>query len=139
MMTTLLSPIQLGDLLLRNRIFMAPLTRSRATGDHLTQPDLMERYYRQRATARPYPLRGITGRLYGGSVCTGSRHMEWGSGRAMEGDHRWGTCKGRYDLRATVAWRPNLALRVAEGPYTGSTKRHPACRARQSRQADHLI
>jgi 2,4-dienoyl-CoA reductase-like NADH-dependent reductase (Old Yellow Enzyme family) len=30
---------------------MAPLTRSRATEDHLPQPDLMERYYRQRATA----------------------------------------------------------------------------------------
>ena len=50
-MTTLFAPIQLGDLRLPNRIFMAPLTRSRGTEDHLPQADLMAKYYRQRATA----------------------------------------------------------------------------------------
>jgi len=50
-MTTLFTPIRLGDLRLPNRIFMAPLTRSRGTEDHLPQPDLMAKYYRQRATA----------------------------------------------------------------------------------------
>jgi 2,4-dienoyl-CoA reductase-like NADH-dependent reductase (Old Yellow Enzyme family) len=49
-MTTLFTPIQLGDLRLPNRIFMAPLTRSRGTED-LPQSDLMAKYYRQRATA----------------------------------------------------------------------------------------
>jgi 2,4-dienoyl-CoA reductase-like NADH-dependent reductase (Old Yellow Enzyme family) len=50
-MTTLFTRIQLGDLRLPNRIFMAPLTRSRGTEDHLPQADLMAKYYRQRATA----------------------------------------------------------------------------------------
>ena len=45
------TPIKIGDLRLPNRIFMSPLTRSRATEDHLPRPDLMAKYYRQRATA----------------------------------------------------------------------------------------
>ena len=50
-MTTLFTPIKIGDLRLPNRIFMSPLTRSRGTEDHLPRPDLMAKYYRQRATA----------------------------------------------------------------------------------------
>jgi N-ethylmaleimide reductase len=46
----LFSSIQLGDLALRNRVVMAPMTRSRAgPGDEPT--DLMALYYRQRASA----------------------------------------------------------------------------------------
>ncbi len=49
-MTTLFDPVQLGALSLRNRIVMAPMTRSRAgAGDVPT--DLHVEYYRQRATA----------------------------------------------------------------------------------------
>jgi 2,4-dienoyl-CoA reductase-like NADH-dependent reductase (Old Yellow Enzyme family) len=49
-MPTLLSPLRLGDLDLPNRIFMAPLTRSRA--GEMRQPNaLMAEYYRQRASA----------------------------------------------------------------------------------------
>lgn len=49
-MTDLFSPLQLGELALRNRIVMAPMTRSRA--GPLDQPtDLMALYYRQRASA----------------------------------------------------------------------------------------
>ncbi|MFZ4639723.1 MAG: alkene reductase [Nodosilinea sp.] len=47
---TLFSPIQLGALHLPNRIFMAPLTRCRATLDHIPT-DLMAEYYGQRASA----------------------------------------------------------------------------------------
>jgi 2,4-dienoyl-CoA reductase-like NADH-dependent reductase (Old Yellow Enzyme family) len=50
-MTILFTPIKIGDLRLANRIFMSPLTRSRGTEDHLPRPDLMAKYYRQRATA----------------------------------------------------------------------------------------
>jgi 2,4-dienoyl-CoA reductase-like NADH-dependent reductase (Old Yellow Enzyme family) len=49
-MPTLLSPIRLGDLHLPNRIFMAPLTRSRAGATRVPNP-LMAEYYRQRASA----------------------------------------------------------------------------------------
>ncbi|WP_119153299.1 alkene reductase [Caldimonas tepidiphila] len=47
-MTTLFDPIRLGDLLLPNRIVMAPLTRNRA-GAGQTPTPLMVEYYRQRA------------------------------------------------------------------------------------------
>ena len=47
---SLLDPIQLGDLLLPNRVFMAPLTRLRGTPDHIPTP-LIGEYYAQRASA----------------------------------------------------------------------------------------
>jgi 2,4-dienoyl-CoA reductase-like NADH-dependent reductase (Old Yellow Enzyme family) len=49
-MPSLLDPLQLGDLHLRNRIFMAPLTRLRGTHDHIPTP-IMAKYYAQRASA----------------------------------------------------------------------------------------
>ena len=47
---TLLKPIQVGDTPARNRVFMAPLTRSRAHADG-TPSDLAVQYYAQRAAA----------------------------------------------------------------------------------------
>lgn len=47
---TLLSPIQLGALNLKNRIVMAPLTRNRA-GEGLAPTEMNVEYYRQRASA----------------------------------------------------------------------------------------
>jgi N-ethylmaleimide reductase len=49
-MTDHFSPLQLGKLTLPNRIFMAPLTRGRATREGVPTP-LMVEYYRQRASA----------------------------------------------------------------------------------------
>jgi 2,4-dienoyl-CoA reductase-like NADH-dependent reductase (Old Yellow Enzyme family) len=49
-MPSLFDPIEVGDLRLPNRIFMAPLTRLRGTADHLPAPILGE-YYAQRASA----------------------------------------------------------------------------------------
>ena len=49
-MPSLLDPIRLGALELPNRIIMAPLTRARATQDHVPTP-LMAEYYAQRAGA----------------------------------------------------------------------------------------
>jgi 2,4-dienoyl-CoA reductase-like NADH-dependent reductase (Old Yellow Enzyme family) len=49
-MPNLLDPIQLGDLHLPNRVFMAPLTRLRGTAGHIPTP-IMADYYTQRATA----------------------------------------------------------------------------------------
>jgi len=49
-MTTLFDPVQLGDIHAPNRILMAPLTRGRATADHVPTA-LMIDYYRQRAGA----------------------------------------------------------------------------------------
>ncbi|MBS1982820.1 MAG: alkene reductase [Bdellovibrionales bacterium] len=52
MSSPLLQPVTLGALKLRNRIFLAPLTRSRASGaDGRTPNELMRDYYVQRASA----------------------------------------------------------------------------------------
>ena len=49
-MTSLFDPVQLGATKARNRILMAPLTRARASRDHVPTP-IMADYYRQRASA----------------------------------------------------------------------------------------
>ena len=49
-MPSLLDPIQIGALQLRNRIIMAPLTRSRAVGGRIPNA-LMAEYYAQRSSA----------------------------------------------------------------------------------------
>lgn len=49
-MADLFSPLQAGELLLPNRILMAPLTRCRAGSAHVAN-DLMAEHYTQRATA----------------------------------------------------------------------------------------
>ncbi len=49
-MPSLFDPIQVGDLPLPNRIFMAPLTRQRAIHERVPNA-LMAEYYRQRASA----------------------------------------------------------------------------------------
>ncbi|MBL7684703.1 MAG: alkene reductase [Deltaproteobacteria bacterium] len=51
-MSHLLTPVTIGDLKLKNRIWMAPLTRCRATGTEGRVPNaLMTEYYQQRASA----------------------------------------------------------------------------------------
>lgn len=49
-MPSLFDPLLIGDLLLPNRIVMAPLTRSRA-GAARVPNELMARYYADRASA----------------------------------------------------------------------------------------
>jgi N-ethylmaleimide reductase len=49
-MPSLFDPIKLGAVTAQNRILMAPLTRARATMDHVPTPMMIE-YYRQRAGA----------------------------------------------------------------------------------------
>lgn len=49
-MAELSSPLILGDLHLKNRVIMAPLTRSRATDDRVPTP-MMAEHYAQRASA----------------------------------------------------------------------------------------
>src|SRR6202451_4843816 len=47
----LLQPLELGDLRLRNRVIMSPLTRTRARNAEHVPTELMLEYYRQRASA----------------------------------------------------------------------------------------
>jgi 2,4-dienoyl-CoA reductase-like NADH-dependent reductase (Old Yellow Enzyme family) len=50
-MSQLFDPITIGDLTLRNRVIMAPLTRARAVGGKRVPNALMAEYYVQRASA----------------------------------------------------------------------------------------
>ena len=50
-MTTAFDPYELGTIKLKNRIVMAPMTRSRAYGEGATPTPLMADYYAQRASA----------------------------------------------------------------------------------------
>jgi 2,4-dienoyl-CoA reductase-like NADH-dependent reductase (Old Yellow Enzyme family) len=50
-MKKLFEPLKLGSLTLKNRIIMAPLTRSRCFDDLRIPNDLMVEYYTQRASA----------------------------------------------------------------------------------------
>ncbi len=50
--SSLLQPLTIGELQLKNRVIMAPLTRSRATGTEGRVPNaLMAEYYKQRSSA----------------------------------------------------------------------------------------
>lgn len=49
-MPSLFDPIRIGAIEAPNRIFMAPLTRARATREHVPTP-IMAEYYAQRASA----------------------------------------------------------------------------------------
>jgi len=49
-MSTLFEPIQFGDLVLKNRVVMAPMTRSRSTDQAVPTAEMIE-YYAQRANA----------------------------------------------------------------------------------------
>lgn len=50
-MSALFESLKLGSLTLKNRLVMAPLTRSRAVGEGRIPNDLMVKYYEQRASA----------------------------------------------------------------------------------------
>ena len=49
-MASLFDTLKIGGIELRNRIVMAPLTRSRANDEDGTQPEIVAEYYSQRAS-----------------------------------------------------------------------------------------
>ncbi|MEP1472912.1 MAG: alkene reductase [Halieaceae bacterium] len=67
-MTDLFSPLALGALQLRNRVVMAPMTRSRA-GDGAVPTELMVEYYSQRASAGLIITEGIAPSANGIGYC----------------------------------------------------------------------
>ena len=64
----LFTPLQLGALQLRNRIVMAPMTRSRAGADGVPT-ELMVEFYRQRASAGMIVSEGIAPSADGLGYC----------------------------------------------------------------------
>ena len=49
-MNALFHPARFGELALANRVVMAPMTRSRASSDHVPTAEMVD-YYAQRASA----------------------------------------------------------------------------------------
>jgi N-ethylmaleimide reductase len=64
----LFDPLQLGDIVLANRVVMAPMTRSRAAAGDAPTP-LMTEYYRQRASAGLIVAEGIAPSRHGIGYC----------------------------------------------------------------------
>lgn len=83
-MVTLFDSIQLGAIKASNRIIMAPLTRGRATKDHIPT-SLMIEYYRQRASA------GLI--------------ISEGTGISQEG-LGWAYAPGIWNKQQVEAWKP---------------------------------
>lgn len=93
-MPTLFEPIQLGALGATNRAIMAPLTRARATRDHVPTP-IMADYYAQRASA---------GLIIGEAT---------GISRAAVG---WPYAPGIWSSEQVKAWKPvTRAVRARGG------------------------
>jgi 2,4-dienoyl-CoA reductase-like NADH-dependent reductase (Old Yellow Enzyme family) len=82
--TSLFDPVQIGAIDAPNRILMAPLTRGRATRDHVPTPIMVD-YYRQRASA---------GLII--SEATGISHQGLG----------WPNAPGIWSDEQVAAWRP---------------------------------
>lgn len=92
-MPSLFDPIQLGRIAAPNRILMAPLTRGRASRDHVPQP-IMGEYYSQRASA---------GLII--SEATGISRQGLG----------WPYAPGLWTDEQTEAWKPVVARVHAAG------------------------
>ncbi|MBT4522500.1 MAG: alkene reductase [Halieaceae bacterium] len=89
----LFSPVTLGALQLRNRIVMAPMTRSRGN-TNATPTEIMAEYYRQRASAGLIVSEGIAPTADGIGYCR---------------------TPGIYNSAQVEAWRPVLDAVHAEG------------------------
>ncbi len=93
-MPSLFDPIRLGAIAAPNRILMAPLTRGRATREHVPAP-IMARYYAQRASA------GLI--------------ISEATGISQEG-LGWPYAPGLWTDEQTEAWRPvTQAVHAADG------------------------
>lgn len=75
-MSALFEPVALGNLNLKNRMVMAPMSRNRATVDGLATP-LMAEYYAQRASAGLIISEGIQPSVVGqGYMCSPGLHSQ---------------------------------------------------------------
>jgi 2,4-dienoyl-CoA reductase-like NADH-dependent reductase (Old Yellow Enzyme family) len=92
-MPSLSDPIRIGAIEAKNRVFMAPLTRARASRDHVPTPIMVE-YYRQRAGA--------------GLILTEA------TGISQEG-LGWPFAPGIWSDAQVEAWKPIVQAVHAEG------------------------
>jgi len=104
-MPTLFDPIQLGAIHAPNRILMAPLTRGRATRDHVPTP-LMADYYAQRASAGLIISEATRDQQPGTRLALCARSLVGRTNRGLEAGDASGPRRGRANHRADLAYGP---------------------------------
>ncbi|WP_257955945.1 oxidoreductase [Nocardioides sp. B-3] len=108
-MTSLFEPLTLGAVDVPHRVFMAPLTRMRATPPGDVPNALMQDYYVQRASAGLIVSEGTQISPEGKGYMDTPRHLQRRAGRRLAHDHRRGPRRWRADRRAAVARRSRLS------------------------------
>jgi N-ethylmaleimide reductase len=132
-MPTLFDPVQLGSLVLANRVFMAPLTRTRANDDGVPS-ELAATYYSQRASAGLIVTEATQispmGKGYSNTPGIHSPEQVRGWGRIVEAVHKNG---GRIFLQLWHVGRishtsllPNNAQPVAPSAIRANAHTHIA-------------
>src|ERR1700688_4634462 len=105
----LLDPYMMGDLPLRNRVVMAPLTRTRAANPGHVPTEVMREYYQQRASAGLIISEGV-----------------WVS----ENGQGWHGAPGIYNAEQGAAWKSITDAVHASGGRTPSFGIKVRCRTR---------
>ena len=100
----LFSPLSLGDLVLPNRIVMAPLTRSRATPERVPTPMMVEHYV-QRASAGLI-IAEATNIVPQSNAWDCAPGIFTGADRRLASARRRGARRGRTHRAAALARRP---------------------------------
>ncbi len=123
-MANLFDPITIGDITLKNRIVMAPLTRARAVGGARVPNALMARYYEQRASA---------GLILSEATAVTPQGVGYADTPGLWSDEQvegWkqvtaAVHKGRRrDLRPAVARGPHLRSEFPQRRHAGIGQRH---------------
>src|SRR5882724_9785909 len=96
----LLSPYTLGDLKLKNRMVMAPLTRTRAENEGKVPNELMAEYYAQRAGAGLMITEGTFVSEQGQGWYGAPGIYNEATARRMGADYRCCSQSRRADLRS---------------------------------------
>jgi hypothetical protein len=125
----LFTPVQIGPIILKHRVVMAPLTRSRSEqpGGHPGPSDariLHAASFRRRL----HRLRGDLGIAHGSRVAWSTRSLLGPTGRRMEENHSRRPCEGRPHVLAAVAYGTLFARRDGRWPHAGfGFRRTPTC------------
>src|SRR5262245_17681011 len=105
----LFQPVQVGRYHPRNRILMAPLTRSRARQPGNVPTSLMACYYAQRASAALIISEATQVSMQGQGYALDTWDSQPRPNRMLALDHRSGALHGRIDFPSIVARRADFA------------------------------
>jgi hypothetical protein len=120
-MSKLFTPYNLSGMQLKNRVVMAPMTRTRTMND--VPDDVVALYYAQRASAGLLITEGMPvseegrGYLYTPGIYNAAR-----SGLAQS--DRCGTCEGRPYFCSVVACGPDVSYLNSAGQHRASFRRY---------------